>query len=333
MTGHNPLTPRTTTTELPMFPALRLLERDPDCQPLRNGHPPYWRAPLAPASHDCYVPTWNWISPLAEVPEGAEVLTLDTNGAYLGAIGTATIAHSQLSHTGPVTWPMAPRDVLPGYYRITVPYWAFSGTIVSPLGDSARVQTEDTVWVAAPTLVLLLELLEYGALGSLDIHDSWTARITVPLRKWAARLKEVRTQILDAIDQAQTDTAREALRDRYDRFKEGYAAALSMMLTGDKCKTRRPDWTHTIYAQHAATQWRKAWRWTETGHPLLSMGHTDEIAILAADLPEVMSRPKPPFRYDPTGRAIGALKPKAISAELPQPSAPAAGHEELGDIL
>lgn len=299
----------------PMFPALTIMERE--TKPMRYGHEPFFRAPVAPASRDCYIPHWNWVS-IHEAPEGEDTLTLDANGAFLAAVGAVEVAHSQLKHTGPIKWGdiPTPREVDPGYYRIKTPHWAFDGTIVSPLGDSSRIQTEDSLWVAAPTLVLLLELFEQGALGGIVIFDSWTSTITCHFRDWASTLRAVRTARLDAIDQAQTDAARRAAEDAYDAFKEGYSAALSMMLTGDKCRTRRPDWTHTVYAHAAAAMWRKAWKWTDTGYSLISMGATDEITVLAEHLPQVMSRPKPPFKYDPTGRQLGALKPKPHAAPI-----------------
>jgi hypothetical protein len=314
-----------------MFAALSLMERK--LPPLKYGRPPYWRAPVTPPSRDCHVPTWNWISP-HEVPEGADVLSLDTNGAYLGAAGGVKVAHSHLSHQGGLHVLPEPREVLPGYYRITVPYWAFSGTIVSPLGDSSRLETETDVWVAAPTLVLLLELLEEGTITDVVVLDSWTARITCEFRSWTGRLKSIREELLDGIEATHTDAARAAMVDKYNAFKEGYSAALSMMLTGERCQTHRPDWSHTVYAQHAATMWRKAWRYTGTGHPLVSMGTTDEIAILAADLPEVLSRPKPPFRFDSTGRTIGAMKPKPYIAPEASTTRPLALADDTdGDVL
>lgn len=304
-----------------MFPALTILERQ--CMPLHRGREPYWRAPITPASQDCYIPHWNWRGP-HELPHDADVTTLDANGAYLGAAGGVKIAHSHLTHTGPWDSSPEPRLVPPGYYRITVPPWAFSGMIVSPLGDSARLK-KPALWVAAPTLVLLLELHENGYLGQVDILDSWTAATTADFRAWVARLKTVRTELLDRIDTRQTDAARAGALSLYNAFKEGYSAALSMILTGTKCRTRRPDWSHTVYAQHAASQWRKAWRFAFTGAPLVSMGHVDEIAVLTKDLPAALQLAKPPFRYDPTGRAVGAMKPKHTGPlTTPQPPAESA---------
>lgn len=296
--------------EVRMFPALKVMERQ--TPPLKYGRPPYWRAPITPASAEVYVPVWNWTSPL-EFPEGEAVTVLDVNAAYLSALGGVQVAFSHLSQTGAMPYRDGRTKVAPGYYRITVPYWAFAGTIVHPLGDSARVETEATLWVAAPTLTLLLELEAEGHLGSFDIVDSWTTQQVTDFRSWAARLRSIRDECLDRIEMAQTEMYRKQELARYDAFKQGYSSALSMMLTGEKCLTRRPDWSHTVYAQHAASTWRKAWRWTFTGRPLVAMGAVDEIAVLSVDMPEIANRPKPPFRFDPTGRQPGALKPKTLT--------------------
>lgn len=307
----------TNSDEVRMFPALKVMERQ--TPPLKFGRPPYWRAPICPASADVYVPTWNWTSP-HDFPEGEPVTVLDVNAAYLSAMGSVKIAHSHLVHTGRMAHLPEPRDVVPGYYRITVPYWAFPGTIVHPLGDSARVETESTLWVSAPTVVLLLELNDSGHLGGFEILDAWTADVATEFRSWSERLRSIRNECMDRIEMAQTDVYRRQEVARLDAFKTGYSAALSMMLTGEKCLTRRPDWAHTIYAQHAASTWRKAWRWTFSGHPLVAMGAVDEIAVLSADVGDVLAAPKPPFRYDATGRQLGALKPKTVTFIGMQPA-------------
>lgn len=296
-------------TQIRMFPALRVLERQ--TPPLKYGRPPYWRAPICPASEDVYTPVWNWTS-LHDFPDGLAVTVLDVNGAYLSAMGSVQIAHSHLVNTGALPHLPEPRTVAPGYYKITVPHWAFDGTIVHPLGDSARLQTETVMWIAAPTLVLLLELHEAGHLGWLEILDSWTAEVVTEFRAWSDRLRSIRNECMDRIEMAQTDTYRQQETERYKAFKQGYSAALAMMVTGEKCLVRRPDWAHTIYAQHAASTWRKAWRYTFSA-PLVAMGATDEISVLSSDIGEVIMRPKPPFRYDATGRQLGALKPKSVT--------------------
>lgn len=297
----------TEQTEIRMFPALKVMERQ--TPPSRYNRPPYWRPPVPAISDQVYIPTWNWTNP-GDLPEGEPVTVLDVNAAYLSAMGGVKIGLSHLERRGSLAHLPAPREVAPGYYRISVPYWAFDGTLVHPLGDSARVATEDALWIAAPTLVLLLELIDDNHLGHFDILDSYTASSVTDFSKWAARLRSVRDECMDRIEMAQTEEYRRQQLDRYDAFKQGYSAALALMQTGEKCLTRRPDWAHTIYAQHAASTWRKAWRVTFAGKPVVAMGAVDEIALLSADVGPLICLPKPPFRYDATGRTPGALKPK-----------------------
>lgn len=322
------------------YPALNLMERQ--LPPLRHGRQPYWRAPVPAPAAEAYVPVWNWHTP-HDVPEGTEVVTLDANAAYLGALGNVTIAHSQLERLGAWENLPTPKQVVPGYYKISVPYWAFSGTCVHPLGDSAVLQEQDTVWIAAPTLVLLVELLDTGHLGPFTILDSYTSAVPTSFTAWADRLKSIRREIMDRRDQAHRGQTRPDKCEcpacaAYDSFKTGYSLAFSMMLTGERCQTHRPDWAHTVYAEHAATQWRKAWRYTYTGRPLVRMGAVDEITVMAADLHTVLTRPRPPFRFDASGRAIGAFKPKETwtwtTDQAPAPTAAAVlAHLDEDDVL
>jgi hypothetical protein len=329
VTTDNP--PRYSTA---MYPALKVMEKK--CQPLRYGREPYWRAPITPPSRDVLVPSWNWHS--VHENDAAELVTLDVNGAFLGAMGSVSIAHGNLKNQGEWDYLPAPGMVPPGYYKVTVPYWG-GGMIVSPLGDSSRLQTETAVWVAHPTLVLLLELLEEGTIGDFGILDSWTCATATTFRSWVQQLKTVRTQVLDVLENAHHGNVPADCKcnacDRYGAFKEGYSAALSMMLTGEKCATRRPDWSHAVYAQHAASSWRKAWRYVLTGHPLIGMGATDEITVVRHDLAEVLNQPKPPFRVDRTGRALGAFKekPKAQATPLPTDRPAALVDLDAEDIL
>lgn len=299
------------TTDARIFPALRVLERQ--TPPNKYGRPPYWRAPAPYCAQEVYIPTWNWQG-LYDFEDGQDVTVLDVVAAYLAAIGSAKIAHSHLVHRGAINHLPEPRKVQPGYYRINTPYWAFTGTIVHPLGDSARVQTEDTMWIAAPTLILLLELAAEGHLGQLSIIDSWTPDVTTDFLSWAARLRSLREEILDRLDMAQLDTTRTEMLSRYDAFKTGYSVALSMMLTGKGCGTHRPDWAHQVYAMHAANTWRKAWKFTFIPDThVVSMGAVDELAILTQDLPRALGRTQPPFRYDPRGRQVGAFRTKTLT--------------------
>lgn len=301
----------TETASHPMYRALRLLEQV--APPSLYGRPPYWRAPLTPPSKPgkALIPSWNWTGAItADIPEDETAITIDINGAFLAAVGSVEVAWSELRQMGRIdSWDLHPRYVWPGYYRITAPRWAFTSTIVSPLGDSPALTEGGHVWIAHPTLQLLLELQTEGTLGDLEIHEAWISEKRCNFRGWNAKLKEVRGRILDARDAATTDDQRAHAQAQYKAFKEGYGAAFSLMLTGEKSRVYRPDWAHAVYAQHAASAWRKAWRFSAIG-PLLFMGHVDEFTILEADLQKAITTPKPPFKWDATGRTLGHVKRK-----------------------
>lgn len=318
-------------TDQPVFHALKILETQ--APPTWRGMEPFWRAPITPASAIAYVPYWNWHNPTVDASEAAHALNLDANAAYLGAIGSVYVVHGNLNHKGAPQELPDPRRVEPGYYLIATPRWAFDGTIVSPLGDSARLETEDTLWIAHPTLVLLLELLEEGALGDVQILDSYTSGRAVEFRAWSGRLRQTRQMLLARRDAVQTDAARAAVDEQITAFKEGYSMAVSLMQTGERCKTRRPDWAHAIRAQHAATMWRKAWKFTGAGFPLLAMGAVDEITIREQDLTPAITRPKPPFKFDASGRTPGAMKPKPKSEIRPQRAASLPTVDDGEDVL
>lgn len=286
------------------------------CFPVKYGRESNKRQPLTPASAQVHIPTWDWTG-IMDTPAGSTIVTLDTNGMYLAAIGTAEVAMFELAPTGPLHTLPDRRHVAPGYYLINVPNWAFSGTIVSPLGDKVADTHKRTLWVAGPTLALLIELYECGAIAEVTVRDSYTGKARTDLRPWNVALKQHRTAHLALIENAHTAPAKQEAKDRYKQFKEGYGQALSMMISG-KCEIHRPDWSHTVYAQASAAQWRKAWNYTETGHPLLSMGAVDAITVFADDLAKVMSRPKPPFRVDDTGLKLGAFKTKSTTVTAPR---------------
>ena len=328
------MTTDTETHDPRMFPALRLMEHV--AKPTLYGEDPYWRAPITPPSREAFVPSWTWRHPLADqVPEGDSPITLDVNGAFLAALGSVEVAHAQLVRfPGELeAWEMNPRHVWPGYYLIDVVRWSFGGTIVSPLGNSSRLKTSTQVWVAHPTLVLLLELLNEGAIGELVISEAWVSERRCNFRSWNVKLKEVRNSLLDAIAKGETEDAIEAAEQRYRAFKEGYGAAFSMMLEGKICKTRRPDWAHAVYAQHAATSWRKAWRFSTLG-PLLAMGAVDELTVLRSDLAKAAKMAKPPLKLDPSGRTLGTVKEKKQAPAVhPEPAPDLVVSEDWSDLL
>lgn len=293
------------------YPALRLMELA--APPLRFGRQPSWKTAALPVEAPL-IPSWQWHA-CRDFPPGAEIVTLTENGPYLAALQSVTIAHGQLHHRGALDYRPAPADVVPGYYRITVPQWVFSGTIVSPLGDSARVESEDALWIAAPTLSLLLELEHGGYVGGFEIVNAYTAATSVSFRTWAQALRANRTQFLDQVEAAHADEQGQPPASceckpcaRYRRFERDVADAFTALLTGSAAGTHRPDWAHTVYAAHSADMWRKAWRYLGTDRSIVAMPHLDELRVLRNDLQGAMDRREPPFIVDLSGRTVGSLR-------------------------
>lgn len=304
-------------TETPrMFPALNLLEKR--AFPTLHGHRAYGLPPIpAPAQSHVYVPSWTWTGIHADEHAPEDTVTLDVNGSYMAALGGVDIAFSHLKRWGPLdSMNINPRDVPPGYYRINAPGWALGGTIVSPLGNDAERLVGKPIWIAHPTLILLLELMGQNALAYFEIVDSWISDQRTNFRDWNRLLKQTRNALLDAVDEVHPNGAPSTCKCgeaclRYRSFKEGYGAAFAMMRTGKNCGVRRPDWADAVYAQHAAARWRNAWRFSSVG-PLLFMGSTDELTVLRADLAAALGKTSPPLKLDTSGRLLGhyKIKPK-----------------------
>lgn len=308
------------------FAALALLEKT--APPLRYGREPYWRAPIPGPAGRVYVPTWDWEKPL-QPAAGTQLLDLDVNGAWLGAISSVEVAHNRLFHTGSL-WFETKRDIIPGLYRITNFPWALGSTIVSPLGNSDLIEDADTLWIAHPTLILLWELMDEGIGIHFDVVDSWTARNPetqhvhrTNFKAWYEQLKRYRTKCLDNVDHAHPGEPAPAqcgcpACTDYAAFKTGYASAVSMMLTGEKCRTHREDWGRAIQAEFAASCWRKAWRYGATGRSALAMREMDELTVVAEEFNSGLNATTKAFRYDQSGRSMGAFKVKRTYAYKPE---------------
>lgn len=305
--------------DVKMFPALSVLEKR--ALPTLHGHLAYYRAPVpAPAQSHVLIPSWNWTGIRSDEFAPEDTVTLDVNGSYMAALGGVDIGFTDLKHMGGLdSMTQHPRDVMPGYYRIIVPNWALGGTIVNPLGGDADRFVGKPVWIAHPTLILLLELMEQNVLGYFEIVDSWVSHQRANFRDWNRLLKQTRSGLMDAVDTVHPEGAPSACKCsepclRYRAFKEGYGAAFSMMRTGQSCKVRRPDWADAVYAQHTASRWRNAWRFSAIG-PVLFMGSTDELTVCRDDLTTALGKPSPPLKMDASGRTLGHYKIKAKAAD------------------
>lgn len=284
------------------FRLLALLEKNPEYIPTLHRRPPFWRPKPPPAAERCHVPNWNWEAPRA-ILAGTPMVDLDVNAGYLSAASSVAVGHGALDHTKTRPHRSPGGKPMPGYYLVDAAYWGRYADIVSPLGDVAE---GEAVWITQPTLLLLEALEEEGHWPGTTVLDSWTADKSVRLRTWTTYLAQWRNTLID-----------QGKGPVYEDFKTAYSSAVSMMLTGEKCATRRPDWSHAIVAQHAANTWRKAWRAWQAGHGPVRMGDTDELTFTSADyvaLAELAhDNPKrTTFRMDQSGKSLGSLKIKRV---------------------
>lgn len=275
--------------------------------PLLRKRLPYWR-PKAPACHtEFHLPVWGkdgtrWERhDLAELrstlPRVAQqvsqrMVELDVNAAWPAAASTVLLAHGSLTHTRFQAF-----DGSPGYWLVdlrAIEWDDVKRDLASPLGTNRH---RDQAWLASPTVALLTELAQEGVWPELTILDSWTCEDRCRLNKWAERIKIERNALHDVGD-----------RERLDALKISYAQAVEMLLKGDKFKAHRPDWAHTIFAQHAASTWRKMWRATQAGHGPVAMGNVDAVTFMGDDLIALQGMNPPPVRLDQYGRTYGTFK-------------------------
>jgi hypothetical protein len=259
---------------------------------------------------EVFEPDWNWQR--ADRRAHHRVL-MDVNGAFLSPLSGTEVAHGALTHTGPLAAPLS-GQLLPGYYRIAASRWGREADIVSPLGTR---KVPPQVWVAHPTLGLLLDLVEEEVWPEVEILDSWTCAERVRMSDWAAWLKGVR---LDAFEQDEEEAAaagvelRPGTGPRATAVKDGYSMAVTMMRDqpekgkASKSQIFRPDWHYAIRTQHRANMWRKAWRLHKIGVPILYLGKIDGIEIPERDLFALADMPTCPVKLDDTGRTLGAFK-------------------------
>lgn len=237
--------------------------------------------------------------------KGGAVVRLDRNAAYLSAAASVLVAHGPLEHTGPMN---AYDPNRAGYFLVQAHPWPLR-TMPHPLGRPRAEQ----VWVPAPTLQLLHQLAEQGRWADVEILDSYTAH-GVRLTRWTDMVRDLRAQVLQAHGPNS---------QRYDELKTAYSQALTMMIGEDnpgtgrrwKCKTHRPDWAHTVYAQASATLWRTADRCAglvdKPDLAPVAIVNTDEIHLPEAALTLVTRGDRAPIRLDPTGQRLGSYKVKA----------------------
>jgi hypothetical protein len=304
-------------TDRPVYRALSMLENE--YTPLLRRRAPYWRPRPATCHRDIHLPAWNWVHPDYSPELGMDLTVLDAIGAFVSAASSAAFAHGALDHTGALT----DFDKLPGYYRIDSHAWSDS-RIVSPLGSA---QLPDKLWVAAPTVELLMQLSAEGYWPGVRIHDSWTCPDKVRFREWATAVNNSRAAALRDVQDAEangSEAEQAEAHEWYEAVKTGYSMAVQLMrgpADGGTVKSavRRPDWHDTIHAQHAASTWRKVWKCVaEGGYNPVMMGSVDEVVWDTQEYGEIVNRGL--LKVDQSGVQLGAFKvkerirPEAVTA-------------------
>jgi hypothetical protein len=202
-------------------------------------------------------PRWTRPTPAAE-----PVTALDVNGAYLAAFKT----HLPLGRLQHSTGDQFDRKRA-GVHLITPPDWEWGHILPNPIGDR---DTPGPVWVAEPTLRLIIRVMEQGLCKAPVIHESWTSGSTEGLlEKMRVALRTARqTAILE------DDTVTlEYVKTLYSKF---------VSTLGESNFNRaiyRQDWMHCIRAQAFANLYLRAMKAFQGGCGVIRVTGTDELHV------------------------------------------------------
>lgn len=137
------------------------------------------------------------------------------------------------------------------------------------------------------------------------------------MRPWAESIRDERATLMDELDAAGLPLTNET--PAYRAFKDAYSIAVQLWLGADggegeriaaKSRVLRPDWYHTLHAQHAASYWRRAFRAWEKGCGPHGMTSPDQLTYTAENWSDVTGGDRPIYPTDQTGRQPGKYKIK-----------------------
>lgn len=262
---------------------------------------PFWRPNLPGITWAVAVVSgYTWKRPYV-----GRVCVLDRSGAWVAAASSVVVAHGGLVRTGEIEF-----DGAPGYYQVNIYPWRETD-MPHPLGHVRKGDT--TVWISAPRVALLRDLVHQSRWPDVDVLDSYTGD-GCRLSDWTGHVNALRRHSIGTF-------GRES--DQYREVKENFGQAMSLMLgklEGHRrvwtCKAARPDWTHHIQDQASATLWRWAddCRQVTPDLPPVMMRRVDELLIPADAVEALTTRSRPggrkPLVIDPTGIALGTFKAK-----------------------
>ncbi len=269
---------------------------------------PYWRPRLPGMLFAAHVVTgYNW----SRASYTGPATVLDRSGAWIAGASSVEVAHGELVHAGDADF-----GGRPGYYQLGVHPWREQARLPHPLGY-VRPGT-DTVWVPAPTVALLADLVRQGRWPDVTVLDSYIgdgARLT----EWTGHVNALRKHAITIYGRAS---------DQYADVKINFGQSMSLMLghldddrrRSWKCKAARPDWTHHIQAQASATLWRWADACRHVAPELapIAVRNVDELVVPRAAVEILTTTPRPgglkPLTIDPTGCTLGTFKIKDVES-------------------
>lgn len=196
----------------------------------------------------------------------------DARLQFLGAALNAKVAVGKLRYAPGGAIPVdAPGAVLPGYYEVTVPSWAYRDRIPHPLGD--RRQYGDKVWITSATMELAVELAERDQVMAVpEVHQAWVAVGGQMLKPWAQKIRDA-----EHLARLSKDPVLHTV------VKGVYKAGLGLMRRTESGRICRPDWQQTVVGLARSNLWRKMWREGRTSGRWPVEIHADAVWYAGAD--------------------------------------------------
>lgn len=202
----------------------------------------------------------NWRNP--DITEGAEIWTIDRNGGFLGALGSARVPIGRLRHHAGA----GPKDIpnLAGAHQLDRwPDWHVTDL---PHPGGAAPKGTDEIWVSTETIKVLQQRVATGELEKFTILQSWLGP-SLRLEQLQVELRNARTA---ALEHGDTEFL-EFLKPIY---------SLGIATTGESAHNTflwRPDWNSIIRSLHHVNMFRAAVRAKAHGLTLAAVTNVDEL--------------------------------------------------------
>lgn len=219
------------------------------------GKAPYWKpdwnkvAPVGP-----FEDRMRWEQPYIWDSPDAAALELDhkwlhgwdIRGQFLAAASQVYLGRDALRHTGKRDY-----DGSAGYWRITVPAWAYDHVLPHPAGNGYTYG--DITWVTSARMELLRKLADdYQVIAMPDVLDAWTAEKPARLlRPWAERIRD-----MVSLAHKEKEAGDRAVLAR--AVKHAYAHAIAMLRTPESSIVRY-DWNDSVNGFANSAFWLKLW--------------------------------------------------------------------------